>query len=607
MKKTTHEKNKTVRAVRAEDKTVRELMGDKYSVDNYQREYKWETKQVGELIDDLWSAFDAHYEESHSLPDVEYYGGYFLGSVVVSGRNIVDGQQRLTTLTLILMHIRPRCKNDGLRASIASLICSDKFGKQSFNIDVAERKECMDALYNGERKGEFKSDEYSESVRNLAKRYDDIVAKLEDRSDELLQMFAQWLIEHVRLVKIAADTDSNAYEIFETMNDRGLRLTPTEMLKNFLLSKVSDRKRDSIAEQWRKSIDELVVRGKEEDSDAIKAWLRAQYAKTQRDRSKGADPKDFENIGTQFHRWVREHSKKIGLESPNDFESIVERDMKFYLREYRKLREASAKFSENSRYVYYNAEHDFTLQYPVLLAVLSPGDDEASISRKVRWVSQYLDIRLHRRIFNWESVTRSTMEYNMWLLIKAIRGSSEKDLPDILHRQFAKEKFSIPPNFGLRRNKEKVRRILARMTDYVAVGSGIESRYTEYVRLEIEHIWADHPERFVKEFPTEHDFREYRDRIGGLLLLPKPVNASCGDGDYDEKRKHYLKENPLAQSLHPDCYKKNPRFLRFKKDKNLSFKPHEQFAKRDLDERHELYVQIAGQIWNPDNLLSGSD
>ena len=107
------------------------------------------------------------------------------------------------------------------------------------------------------------------------------------------------------------------------------------------------------------------------------------------------------------------------------------------------------------------------------------------------------------------------------------------------------------------------------MTDYVETRSGRSSRYLEYVcrhgkeRYEIEHIWADHPERHDDEFKHPKDFGEYRNRIGGLLLLPKSFNASYGDLPYADKRKHYLKQNLLAQSLHEDAYERDPGFTRF--------------------------------------------
>jgi len=94
----------------ARSKSVRELLdGVKYGIDYYQREYKWTTKQITELLQDLEAKFFDSYREEHSRSRVEGYTHYFLGSLVISSRNgqkfIIDGQQRLTSLTLLLIYL----------------------------------------------------------------------------------------------------------------------------------------------------------------------------------------------------------------------------------------------------------------------------------------------------------------------------------------------------------------------------------------------------------------------------------------------------------------------------------------------------------------------
>ena len=89
-------------------KTVREMLkGVKYSIDYFQREYKWRDKQIRELVDDLTSKFLEEYEPAHSRVKVAEYPHYFLGSIIISKKEgasyIVDGQQRLTSLTLLLI------------------------------------------------------------------------------------------------------------------------------------------------------------------------------------------------------------------------------------------------------------------------------------------------------------------------------------------------------------------------------------------------------------------------------------------------------------------------------------------------------------------------
>ena len=75
------------REIDGKGRTVRELLaGRKYSIDYYQREYKWQQKQVAELIDDLANKFLDSHEEGNERSDVAEYGHYFLGSIIVSDK-----------------------------------------------------------------------------------------------------------------------------------------------------------------------------------------------------------------------------------------------------------------------------------------------------------------------------------------------------------------------------------------------------------------------------------------------------------------------------------------------------------------------------------------
>ena len=70
--------------------------------------------------------------------------------------------------------------------------------------------------------------------------------------DMSLAVFADWLIENVYFVEVTASADTDAYAIFETMNDRGLSLTPVDMLKSYLLSQIDDRRvRGAVNETWK--------------------------------------------------------------------------------------------------------------------------------------------------------------------------------------------------------------------------------------------------------------------------------------------------------------------------------------------------------------------
>src|SRR5207248_3988745 len=121
---------------------------------------------------------------------------------------------------------------------------------------------------------------------------------------------------------------------------------------------------------WKRRTRALQELGKDEDADSIKAWLRSQHADSIRDRKRGAAPEDFDLIGTEFHRWVRDHEDRLGLANSADVVTFVDRDFAFYTHWYQRLREAANALTPGLEGVFFNAEHNFTLQYGVLLAPL---------------------------------------------------------------------------------------------------------------------------------------------------------------------------------------------------------------------------------------------
>jgi hypothetical protein len=602
------------REIDGKGRTVRDLLaGRKYSIDYYQREYKWQQKQVEELLDDLGAKFGESHEPGNERSAVAEYGHYFLGSIIVSDKDgqkyIIDGQQRLTTLTLLLIYLQHQLDDAEQKGQLAELIFSQRYGRRSFNLDIPERTACMEALYKGE---EFSDADAPESVATILARYADIAELFpHELKGEALPYFADWLVENVHLVEITAYSDGDAYTIFETMNDRGLSLTPADMLKGYLLANITDAdKRTRASGIWKQRVQVLKELGKEEDADGIKSWVRSQYAESIRERKRGATPQDFDLIGTEFHRWVRDREERLGLAGSGDFARFIERDFAFYGSWYERLRRAAETLTPGLRCVHFNAQHKFTLQYPVLLAPIAVADDEATAQRKIRVVSAYIDILIHRRIWNSRAIDYSTMQYAMFLVMREVRAKSADEVSGVLHARLDadEETFARNDRFHLTgMNGPQIHRLLARMIDYVETASGQASRYPEYAQrgrkgYEIEHIWADHFDRHTDEFPHAGEFEEYRSRIGGLLLLPKTFNASYGDLPYREKREHYDSQNLVARSLHENAYAHNPGFRRFIEASGIPFRAHREFKKADLDARQKLYQQLAEAIWNPRRL-----
>ncbi len=601
-------------------KTVREMLdGAKYSIEYYQREYKWGKKQIEELLEDLENRFFSSYEENHEPRQVKGYAPYFLGSVIINSEDgqdfVIDGQQRLTSLTLLLIYLNNlQQQYDRRKVAVDSLIFAEQFGEKSFNFNVPERTPAMDALYRGEG---FDASDAPESVRNLVQRYTDIQQLFPDTlKDHSLPFFMDWLKEKVELVQITAYSDDDAYMIFETMNDRGLGLSPTDMLKGYLLSNISDSDdKESANNLWKQRILDLSDLDTDEDANFLKTWLRAKYAQSIRERRKGSSNKDFEKIGTEFHKWVRDESNRktlIGLKKPADFDEFIRTKFDRFSKHYIRLLHTSWDLDPDLEYVYYNAWNDFTLQYPLLLAPLRIEDDAETVTRKLRLVSGYLDIYIARRIVNFKTLSYSSMSYGMFNLVRKIRDLEVTELADVLKGQLSDmwETFDAVPNFYMhQQNRWRVRYLLARITHHIERESGLPSTFDGYMLsnvkkpFEVEHIWADKFERHMDEFGSEDDFHHHRNRFGGLLLLQRGFNQAYGAMPYEEKVNKYIQQNLLASTLHPQTYDKNPNFLSYRGKSGLPFRSHpEHFRKKDLDERQDLYRRICEEIWDPARL-----
>lgn len=151
----------------------------------------------------------------------------------------------------------------------------------------------MDALYNRVEE-KYNRDNAPESVRNILDRFDDIQELIPSEiAGDARTMFADWLIENVYLVEITVPSDDDGYEIFEAMNDRGLPLSQTDMLKSHLLANVgTDEEKKRLNTLWINRINKLLQFGKDEDATAIKVWLRARHARSIRSNETGTQ--DFD-------------------------------------------------------------------------------------------------------------------------------------------------------------------------------------------------------------------------------------------------------------------------------------------------------------------------
>lgn len=601
----------------ADDRTISEVLaGKKYAVDFFQREFSWKRPHIEQLITDLTSAFLDEYSEGDSREqEGAGYNNYYLGPLVFierdGGRSIIDGQQRLTSLTLFLIYLNHLQREFGFDERLEPLIYSEHRGVKSFNLDVPERERCLEQLFIS---GTYKTtDTDDESTVNMARRYDDIgQAFPEELRNGTLPHFLDWLRYNVVLVEIIAYSEENAYTIFETMNDRGLNLTSTEMLKGYLLSNIHDSVRRSEANsEWKESIQELHKWSKDEDQRFFQAWLRSQYADTIRLGSAGSQNEDFEKIGTRFHRWVRDNLDKLGIDvnSSQDLRQFLDVDFRFFLKAYFQILEAQKTLTNGLEHIYYIHRWGIasSLSFPLLLSPLATEDDEETVTFKLNLVARYIETFAVRRSVNYRRFAASSIRYTMYTLVKDIRGKNVSELKSILldRLRTMNEDWSGMDSFGMHgQNKRFVKFLLARITAHIEKESGYSTSFATYYDesdgkpFEVEHIWADRFADHRNDFEQRDEFQRCRNSIGGLLLIPHGTNQSFGSMSYEQKREHYVAENLLAKSLCGITYENNPNFTNMCERLALDFRPHEEFHKSDLMQRQRLYRSIAETIWS---------
>ncbi|MBV9250988.1 MAG: HNH endonuclease [Acetobacteraceae bacterium] len=157
-------------------------------------------------------------------------------------------------------------------------------------------------------------------------------------------------------------------------------------------------------------------------------------------------------------------------------------------------------------------------------------------------------------------------------------------------------------------NGRSMHRILAQTTDWVMRRCHLPSNLSDYLKrngkgaFEIEHIWADKPNQHSHEFDNAAEFYEHRNRIGGLLLLPKSFNAAFGAKTYEEKLPHYNGQNMLARALTCSAYSNNPGFVALNAELQHPFRPYKVFNRSALDDRQETMRQLSMLIWSPERL-----
>lgn len=450
----------------AKDKTLAEVLrGQRYTVESFQREYRWQREHIEALISDLSISFLKNYKVGDTIEDYDSYDCYYMGPIVLCDEkkelSIVDGQQRLTSFTLLLLFLKHAQAKFNLATELAKDIKQylyvTKGGKSTLILNVPNRINVLEHLYNSPEtpfehaeiiestvEDKSKSNFQDESVENIIERFEDIskLFPVEINTLEILPIFIEWLLEKVVMVEVKAYSLENAFTIFETMNDRGLSLNSTEILKGILLSKIEDEvKSEEMNKFWKERIAEIKsITGTDKDLDFFRAWLRAKYADTIRPTKQGATNEDFELIGTQFHSWVKNNPTKTFLKQSDDYYFFIRSDFDFYSQRYIEIYEYKNSNLQHLEIFYITNFYPIadSLCYPLLLAPISKIDDFNIILKKFYTVNKFIDAFVNIRTITGKAITQSSIRYSMYELVKGIRNFDEGSLKEKLNIELQK-------------------------------------------------------------------------------------------------------------------------------------------------------------------------
>jgi len=594
-----------------------------YYIDFYQREYVWESGTVNVLLKDIYYSFNLSYnehkDEEMSEKTIMKYNWYYLNVFItnkVDGRvYIVDGQQRLTTLTLIACKLYHMTSDENLRSILLGCIFTkDLFKGNIFCIDHDKRKDVMQAILDDK--------DYSEIFKNkteetLCGRYKDICAFFDKQNmeEDKILAFIYYFLQRLVLVELSIDKDDTPM-VFEVINDRGEPLKPFEILKGKMIGLLSKGDTDLYSCKWDESMLKLMGI---QDSFFID-YIRSKFIFKSNASVESA-------ISKSYHRYIFDNNdiadslafRKTDKMHISNIKNFINNDLSYYSDLYARIND-----SKNTFLRYEKEINDFSGQYQNIMAACSVNDNNEDnkisvIAKEVdrMWVILILngayDSNEYQNItyaLNEQLKGKDISEYRSifnQLIIKAIRH--KRNITDLNvavalldYNTFQKRGYS-------NLNTRFLRYFFSRVEDYICSESNIAMQNDVFyvstktgnkTGYQIEHILSNNEES-VKYFTSEEEYNERRNLLGGLLLLKGQDNISSGNELFVDKLKTYSNGFVWGHTLCKDFYHANLDFAAFNKRlkdaAGVEFKPYDVFDNQALEERCALLYNIVKIIW----------
>lgn len=594
-----------------------------YHIDFYQREYKWGDSEVGILLDDIFHKFNQAYnpdlepDESSVLRYPWYYLNTFVTNEVDGKLFLVDGQQRLTTLTLILIWLYHRCQGMGaIQESkwISEKIVSFSATGKTFWMGPGDREEILSALYEGDVPDIDKKEDLTGA--NMVHAYNLIADYLRDElgTEHRIKTFVFYFLTRLVMVRLDVNQDDVAM-VFEVINDRGIGLKAHEILKGKLLGKIDKAEVGPLNDTWEARITPLDA--EDNADDFFGTYFKSEFAQTR------GESQLFEG---DYHRTIFEekYNRELGFKDdgrPHDavenVREFVTEEIPYYTRLYSRVQSLIDDPHEGFMPVYFNGLNQMDAQVVLIMAACDredPREDE-----KIRAVAREFDrfyvlLQLNK---SYDSNQFADAVYEMREDIAAAdpeeyRGIFEEKMREIISQRRDIEvdsflRYTAFSELGFSDFSQRfIRYLLARVERYLADGIEREMQDSLYdlVRNDgrkqgyhVEHILAQNDENLALFKNDEEIFERERNRLGGLLLLRGRDNKSSGDEPYEEKLDTYAGTLYWNQSLRRNFYKSKMQTREFVEEEGLGFHPVDEFDQDALDHRTHVLFNIVERLW----------
>ena len=595
-----------------------------YYIDFYQRQYKWSDEPVKRLLDDVFYKFNIEFQEhrDNDIPRdklVEKYSWYYLNTYVtnvIEGKVfVVDGQQRLTTLTLILIKLHHKAKlfDSELKDWIGTKIAGRSGYNKEFWMNHEAHKSTLQSIFDDDSSLDEIDTSSGVTALNMLENYKTISSYIDKQIDEeqKFESFVFFYLKRLVLINLAVE-QTDVPMVFEVINDRGVRLKSYEILKGKLLGQIDKDELEELKlnELWDGQIKKINQFKDDEIDNFFVYYLSAKFADT---------VGTSRNYDRDYHRVIfsNEHYKQLNLRhNPKEVKNFLQNDFKYFTDLYFSILQYYNDYNEDYSHIYYNRLTEMGSQFLLILSACSFNDPHKN--DKMKKISYHVD-RLYTLLQLQRSYNSNSYNTSIYELSSEIRESSVEEIDDIFNKYLLKLlteargvdtenviSYALFKDTGIELNKRFKRYFFTRIEKFIADKTNLNMKHTPYDLVSntghvngfhIEHILAQNSENLSLFEEDKDRFETERNRLGGLLLLKGKDNISSNNETYQNKLKSYANTLYWNETLREDSYKSKLDFESMMNDYGLKFKPMEKFGSDELEERHQLLFDISKIIW----------